>query len=227
MIRTRLVPVMVLALSSFTASALAQTKAEPAKPATPAKPAAGAPAKPAEPAKPADVKPAEVKPPAAPTPEQMAEMMKPPAELKNLEWMIGTWKCDGKMKDMMGGGEDIVTKSTAKGKWDLDKHWILSTYEMKKTKTMPGMKMSGWAGYDSSQKKYFWAGVDNWGGMMASWSAGPTNDVWVFEGNMSGMGMQMKSRMTFTKTGDKTMTVSSEMQQGKDWVKMGEDSCKR
>jgi hypothetical protein len=224
MIRTRLVPVMVLALSSFTASAFAQMKgAEPAKPATPAKPAAGAPAKAAEPPK-----PAEVKPPAMPTAEQMAEMMKPAAELKNLEWMIGTWKCDSKMKDMTGGA-DITTKSTAKGKLDLDKHWIASTFEMKKTKTSPAMKMTGFAGWDSGQKKYFVAGVDNWGGMMATWSAGPTNDVWVFEGNMSGMGMQAKSRMTFTKTGDKTMTSTMEMQMpgSKDWMTMGEDTCKR
>jgi hypothetical protein len=227
MIRTRLVSVVVVALSSIAIAAFGQTKADPAKPATPAKPAAGAPAggapaKAATPATPAQPAPAEK---AMPTPEQMAELMKPAPELANIDWLAGNWKCDSKMKDMTGA--DVTTKSTVKNKWDLDKHWMSSAFESKKTKTMPGMKGTGFMGWDSSQKKYFMGGVDNWGGMMAGTSSGPTNDAWVFDGNMSMMGMSAKTRMTFTKTGDKTMTTKMEMQQGKDWMVMGEDTCKK
>jgi hypothetical protein len=166
-------------------------------------------------------------PPAMPTKEQMAEMMKPAPELANLNWFTTNWKCDTKMKDPSSGTE-IATKSTMKGKWDLDKHWINGAYDVKKTKEWPAMKVLVFIGWDSAQKKYFMGGVDNWGGMMALWSAGGQDGTWTFEGNNSGMGMQGKMRLTFVVAADgKTLTSKSEMQMGKDWMQMGEDTCKK
>src|SRR5262245_25078999 len=97
------------------ATAFAQPAAKPATPATPAKPA--------EPAKPA--------PPAPPAPAPM--MPKPPAELADLKWMLGNWKCNGTAAVSPMNPKEHKFTSMAKAKMDLDNFWVSIRYEEKKS----------------------------------------------------------------------------------------------
>jgi hypothetical protein len=205
------------------AVAFAQQKAEnkpaaaggaAAQPAAPAK-AAPAPAK-------AEVAPAQP-PPAAP---------KPPAEVEAMaKFMGGTWKCNGTaFANAMNPTEHKYT-SKMQAKLDLDKYWITSRYEEKKTKehTM-AFKMQGYMTYDASQKKWVSMGVDNMGGWMMSTSAGMVGDKMesMGEATVPGMG-KMGLKETVTKKSEKEINWAIEFQMGGKgpWVKGAEAICKK
>lgn len=238
--------IIAVALCAFASFAVAQTKTgttttpttPPAKggtppattpsgtkPADPAKPATGAPAKDPKAGgtttttttttAPADTKPAQPAGPMAPP--------KPAAELEQVKWIAKNWKCSGKQWDPMTGAESPA-KSTIKAKWSLDKHWIVWDYSVPKTKTMPKFDAHGVIGIDQVSKKAVFIGVDN----MGSWLnlAGTPGDTIAFEGDGAMMGMKTRVRFTFAKVSDKEHTETFEVQMGKEWKKMSEETCK-
>lgn len=190
---------------------------KPAPPrAAPPAPAKGAPAEPVM------EKEKEAKPAPPPAPVEM----KPAAELETLRWMGGAnWKCAGKMWNPMTG-EEMSSKATIKAKWELDKHWLVWEHSRPKTKVMKSIVTRGILGWDAGNKKVIMSGVDNAGSIFAMWGT-QNGDVLQLEGEGTLMGQRMKSRFTFTRKTDKEHTELFEIQQGKDWKKVSEETCKR
>ena len=210
---------LVAAALLIAATAFAQQAAKPA-----AKPAAGGAAGGAAPAKPAE--PAKAAVPAQPP---APAMPKPPAEMADLKWMLGTWKCSGTAAAGPMNPKEHKFTSMAKAKMDLDNFWFSVRYEEKKSKEHPmPVKVNIFWSYDSAQKKWVAAMVDNFGAWMTGTSAGWQGDKmeWAEEGMMTGMG-KFQARESFVKKSDKEFTQRFEMNMGKGWMPMGENLCKK
>jgi hypothetical protein len=165
---------------------------------------------------------------AAPKPvpkDEPPPLPKTPPDLKSLAFLAAAWNCNGAGKDPQRGAE-YTYKSTWRNKWDLKKQWISATYEMKKSKTLPvGLKGVGWIGIDAAASKYVFFGANDGGGYLQLSAAG-----WSADGNtlaFEGAAGPSQVRFSFTKTSDKAMTVTLDVSQGGQWVKMQEDTCKR
>jgi hypothetical protein len=213
---TRLIGTLTtLSLAVTSAVALAQAPKPAAAPAaTDKKPMAPAAAAPAA----GGASPAAAAAPAGPP--------KPAAELDQLKWMEASWKCDGKAPAGPMGPEHPY-KSTMKVKRDLDGFWLATEYEQKKSKENPfSVKARGFLGYDPIAKKYASYGVDNVGGMIQlTGSLEGDKLTSIGEGSMGGQKIGFQE--VITKTGDKTLTWHGEMKMGKDWIVIGDDSCKK
>jgi hypothetical protein len=201
---TRLGIVCAVVFTAGLAFAQAPTKGAPPK-AEPVKP----------PAPPADAVPAPAELPPKPAPE-----------LQELKAFAANWKCSGKgMAPDMSGEIDI--KSTWKGKWVLGKHWIAVEYKEAKSKKNPGFTGQAFLGIDSVNKKAFFAGVDDMGGMMATMAPLGSGTKWVFEGNMQMQAMKMNARFTFEWKSDKEVAFTIEGKMGTEWKTMSSQTCKK
>jgi hypothetical protein len=151
---------------------------------------------------------------------------KPPAELDQIKWLEGSWRCDGKAPAGAMGPEHAY-KSTMKVKRELDGFWYSGDYEQKKTKDNPmAVKARSFLGFDPVAKKVISLGVDNFGGALQL--TGPiAGDKISTEGEGNNGGQKMGFKEVFTKTGDKSLTWHGELRMGKDWIVVGDDACKR
>ncbi|HXJ20408.1 MAG TPA: DUF1579 family protein [Polyangia bacterium] len=234
--------VVLGAVSTLAGVAVAQTPSAGPPPAPaaamPPKAAAPAPAKPAATATTAPTAsaaaksapaPAPIAPVPAPAPAAAAAppAPKPAAELDQLKMFEGSWRCEGKQPAGPFGPEQEY-KSSFKGKKDIDNFWIAIEYDQKKSKThqMP-IKARGFLGYDPAAKKYVTIGADNTGGWISESSPGWESDKLVFTGDGSMGGQKVSFRETYTKKSDKELTWSGEMKMGKDWISVGNDTCKK
>lgn len=154
---------------------------------------------------------------------------KPGPELDALKPLGGNWACDGKAPaGPMGPAHSY--KASFNNKWDLGNFWIWSEYDVKKSKENPmAFTGKGWMGYDSANKHYVWAGVDNMGGWISLTSSGWEGDKLTWEGD--GMGPKGKTKMKFTFTKGKTPTeVSLEYAAQDDkgaWESPTTETCKK
>jgi hypothetical protein len=242
----KLVSLSVVMLSA--ASVLGADKPAPAPAAAPAAVAAPAPAAAAPAAKPAPA-PAAAAPAAKPVSAPMAANapaakgapasaaaapVAPPAppmpapELtafaKNFE---GNWKCDSKFPaGAMGPGSPEMTgKSTVSIKKDLNGFWYKGNFEIKKSKTLPGMKGQFSMGYDAGSKQVLLTGTDSMG---SGWFAGGPiqGDSVTTVGEMYMMGMKSKVRESMSKK-DKEVFHKLEIDMGKGFQTVGEDTCRK
>jgi hypothetical protein len=207
--------VVALAFGTVSAVALAQAPKPAAAPAAPAaaKPAAAMP-------------PAPIAPAAAPAAAAPA-IPKPAPEMDQLKIFEGSWRCDGKVPAGPLGPEQSY-KATFKVKKDLDGFWLAADYEQKKSKAHPvPIKAKGFFTWEAGEKKFVFAGVDNLGGMAHETSTGWEGDKLVLSGPAVAMGQKTEFRETFTKKGDKELVWMGEMKSGKDWVVVGNDTCKK
>lgn len=194
----------------------------PGGPATkPGAPPAAAPAAPAAPAAAGTAAPAAAAPPAMPKPSKELE-----AFMKGFE---GTWKCDTKFAPgaMGPGSPEVAAKTTVKFKKELNGFVYRGDYEVKKQKGVD-MPMKGffYLGYDPGSDQLLVNGVDSLGGM--SFGTGKiSGDTATYTTDGYVMGMKVKSRETFGKKGDKEAFHRFEMDMGKGFVPMGEDTCKK
>jgi hypothetical protein len=166
------------------------------------------------------------KPPAAPSAPPTPGPPKAPAELDQVKWLEGNWRCDGKAPAGPMGPEHAY-KSTMKIKRDLDGFWYASEYEQKKSKenVMP-IKARSFVGYDAVTKTVVSVGVDNLGGALQLRGSIEGDKISnAGEGSMGGQKVGFKE--VFTKTGDRSLSWHGEVRVGKDWVVVGDDSCKR
>ena len=214
------------------AAAAPAAKAAPAAPAAKPAPAAAA-AAPA--AKPASAPVAANAPAAKGTPAPAAAPAAPPppptpapeltAFAKNFE---GSWKCESKFPaGAMGpGSPESSGKSTVSIKKDLNGFWYKGLYEIKKSKTMPGMKAQFSMGYDPGSKQVLLTGTDNMG---SGWFAGGPiqGDSVTTVGDMFMMGMKSKVRESMSKKSDKEVFHKLEIDMGKGFQTVGEDTCKK
>jgi Protein of unknown function (DUF1579) len=205
--RTRLIGSLAVALLAFGVAA-ARAQAQAPKPAD----------------KPAEKKAAPAPPPAAPG---APAAPRPPAELDQLKYFEGTWRCEGKAPAGPMGPEHGY-KSTFKVKKDLDGFWYAVEYEQKKSKENPlAIRAKGFFSYDTGGKKYLFGGFDNVGGMMNETSTGFEGDKMIAAGDGIAMGQKTSFRETYTKKSDREMTWLGELKMGKDWMVVGTDTCKK
>jgi hypothetical protein len=170
-----------------------------------------------------DAKPAAGAPPAAAAP-------KAPAELDQVfKFFEGAWKCDTKFAagSFGPGFPETNVKSTVKFKKDLDGFFYRGEYEIKKSKTMPGFRGVLYLGYQPAAHLYTLNSVDNSGGTEMATSTGPEADVITFTGDVYMMGQKVKVREAMGKAGGKVATHKFEVDMGKGFQLMGEDTCKR
>jgi hypothetical protein len=156
--------------------------------------------------------------PPAPAPELVAFA-------KSLE---GNWKCETKFPagGMGPGSPELAAKSTVNIKKDLNGYWYKGSYEVKKTKTVPGMKANFFLGYDPGSKQMILSGLDSMGG--GSFETGPLQgDSFTAVGEGYMMGMKSKVRETMTKKSDKEVFHKFEVDMGKGFQSIGEDTCKK
>jgi hypothetical protein len=219
-------PAAVAAPAPAAAAPAAKPAAAPAVAAPAAKPAsapvaANTPAAKGTPA-PAAAAPAAAPaaPPAPPTPAPELT-----AFAKNFE---GNWKCDSKFPaGAMGPGSPEMTgKSTVSIKKDLGGFWYKGLYEIKKSKTVPPMKAQFSMGYDAGSKEILLTGTDSMG---SGWFAGGPiqGDSVTTVGEMYMMGMKSKVRESMSKKSDKEVFHKLEIDMGKGFQTVGEDTCKK
>src|SRR5262245_27941603 len=194
--------------------------AAPAAPA--AKPAAPAPA----PAAPAGAKPGA--PAAAPPAASLAAPPKPAAELDQLKFFLGRWKCDGKAFASPMSPTEHGFKGSAEAKLEADNFWQSFTYEEKKTKEHPGLKVKGLWGFDQGSKRFVRAAVANHGEWDTASAPGWEGDNLIWTGEMSGSMGRFAFHHRFTKKGDKEWVHFLEIRtpDGK-WAPAEEVTCKK
>jgi hypothetical protein len=232
-------PAAAPAAKPAAAPAAAAPAAKPAAAAPAAKPAA-APAAAAPAAKPASAPVAANTPAAKGTPVPAAAAPAaapaappaPPAPAPELvafaKSLEGNWKCDTKFPagGMGPGSPELAAKSTVSIKKDLNGYWYKGSYEVKKTKTVPGMKGNFFLGYDPGSKQMLMSGLDSMGG--GSFETGPlVGDSFTVVGEGYMMGTKSKVRETMTKKSDKEVFHKFEVDLGKGFQSIGEDTCKK
>ena len=151
---------------------------------------------------------------------------KAPAELDQIKWLEGSWRCDGKAPAGPMGPEHGY-KSTMKIKRELDGFWYAGEYEQKKSKeNVVPIKARSFLGFDAVARRVVSLGVDNLGGALQLGGSIEGDKISTAgEGSMGGQKVGFKE--AFTRTGDRSLTWHGEVRVGKDWVVVGDDSCKR
>lgn len=167
-----------------------------------------------------------------PSPEGAAAMAmpKPAPELDTIyKPFEGNWKCDTRWPaGAMGpGSPEMTAKTTVKIKKDPNGWAYRGEYDVKKTKTTPGMKGSFVLGYASATKEAYMLGSDSWGSATLAVSPTATPDTLTFVGEGYMMGQKVKMRETMSKRGEKEIAHKYETDMGKGWQTMGEDTCKK
>jgi hypothetical protein len=138
----------------------------------------------------------------------------------------GSWKCETTIPagSMGPGSPEMKAQVTAKIKKDYGGFWLVGNYDMKKTKASPAMKGTFTLGSPDG-KTLVSTNMDSMGG--SAWSTGSLGaDGGTTMGEGVMMGNKVKVRETTTKK-DKEMYHKAEIDSGKGFVVMYEDSCKK
>jgi hypothetical protein len=180
--------------------------------------------------KPGGMPPGQAKKEGAAMPEGGAPMAapKPSAEWEAfMKGLDSSWKCESTMPagSMGPGSPEMKMQVAAKVKKDLGGFFLVGNYEVKKTKTMPGMKGTFTMGAPDG-KTLVSTNMDSMGNTsFTTGPLGPDGGTTTGEGYM--MGNKVKVRETITKKGDKEMYHKVEIDSGKGFAVAGEDNCKR
>ena len=217
MFKTGVASFLLLALATFASRTLAAADAPAPKSGATASPAIAPKIGPRAAAAPKAPPAPEV--PTLPTPSKKLEVF-----MKGFE---GNWKCDSKFPaGAMGPGSPEMTgKSTVSIKKDLNGFWYKGNFEIKKSKTLPGMKGQFSMGYDAGSKQVLLTGTDSMG---SGWFAGGPiqGDSVTTVGEMYMMGMKSKVRESMSKK-DKEVLHKLEIDMGKGFQTIGEDTCRK
>jgi hypothetical protein len=168
----------------------------------------------------------------AAAPAEAAAPPKPAPELvEYMKDMVGNWSCSTIFAPGAFGPGSPEVKATAKVKMTkeaaLGGFFYKGEYAVAKSKTVP-MAFTGifYLGYDAGTKQMLNVSVDNTGA--AYMGMGPiAGNVasWTGEGYM--MGAKVKIRETMTKIDPKNVVHKFEVDMGKGFQAMGEDTCKK
>jgi len=179
----------------------------------------------------ADKAPVAAPPTAAPSAGAAPATPPAPAPAPELDALMkgfeGSWKCDTKFAaNALGpGSPEFSAKSTVKIKKELNGFWYRGEYEIKKTKAMPGFKGYFFIGYDPGSKQALITGIDAMGGLTSGTGAiTGTSVTFVEEGYMGGMKIKSREAMELR---DKSPFHKFEIDMGKGFQPMGEDTCKK
>jgi hypothetical protein len=164
--------------------------------------------------------------------EAAAGPPKPAPELvEYMKDMVGSWSCATVFAPGAFGPGSPEVKATAKVKMSkeaaLGGFFYKGEYSVAKSKTVP-MAFTGvfYLGYDPATKQIINVSMDNTGA--AYMGAGPIAGSvasWTGEGYM--MGAKVKVRETMTKVDPKNVVHKFEVDMGKGFQAMGEDTCKK
>jgi hypothetical protein len=140
----------------------------------------------------------------------------------------GSWKCDTRFAagSMGPGSPEATGKTTVKIKKEFGGFSWHGEFKMEKSSTMPAMSGVFQVGYDPGSKQATFLSYDSVGSAMMG--AGPiSGDSTTFaeEGYM--MGMKAKVRETMTRKGPKEISHKLEIDHGKGFQPMAEDTCKK
>jgi hypothetical protein len=150
---------------------------------------------------------------------------KPPAQLEQLKFFLGNWKCSGKqLATPMSGPEHTFTGS-ASAKLESDGFWQEFIYEEKKSKDHPGLKLVGLWGYDTGGKRFIRAAGSSMGGWDSATSIGFNAEKMVWTGDLSSPTGRMPFRQTFTKKSDKEWSFRLELNVQGNWMPLSEVTC--
>jgi hypothetical protein len=191
-----------------------QQQPDPTKPAQPGTQPAQPGTQPAQPGSPDPMK-------AMPEPQPPAEELK-----KAAKSMSGKWKCTGTATNP--DGTEMKAEGTLTIKSDLDGYWMVGTYEQKKTKTMPAMKMVDYRTFDTADKVWKSWGFDNMGGISqsATTRSDPTTMSWA--GTYTLGGQTFWARTTETMADKNQMAYSAEQSfDGKTFTPAWSGTCKK
>ena len=84
----------------------------------------------------------------------------PGQEVTDLKPFAGTWSCTGKTKD----GKTFTATAVFTQSKELNGFWYDARYTRDKTKDAPGFAGHGILGFDTANSKYYFTGVDSFGG---------------------------------------------------------------
>jgi uncharacterized protein DUF1579 len=156
------------------------------------------------------------------------EMPKPSKELEDVvKSMSGKWKCAGKDE-----GSPMMPPHKVEGtltwKADLDKYWIVGSYEEKKTKENPHpFRFTEYRNFDTTTKKWTSVMIDNMGMYSTGTGEGDAKMV-KWDLKSQGMGMTMPMHMTEEAKSPKEVSVKGEgAPDGTNFKPMFEVTCKK
>ena len=138
---------------------------------------------------------------------------------------VGNWTCTGTWNDP--AGKTMTVTSKGKISKQLGGHQYVGEFSSPKMGDFPAMKsMAEWH-YDPISKGLVSTMVCDSGDAARSTSNGMQGQsiIWTGEGTM--MGQPMKMRTTETMKSAKEMTMVHEVETNGNWVKMGEEICKK
>ena len=144
-----------------------------------------------------------------------------------MKGMDASWKCETTMPagSMGPGSPEMKMATSVKIRKELNDFFLIGNYEVKKTKSMPGMK-GAFALGSPDGKTLVSNNVDSMGN--TSYTTGPLGaDGGTLTGEGYMMGAKVKFRETITKKSDKEMFHKVEVDSGKGFMAAGEDTCKK
>ncbi len=153
---------------------------------------------------------------------------KPAPELDTLKVFLGRWKCEGKAAASPMFGPEHAIKASAEAKLESDNFWQSFTYEEKKTKEHPGLKMKGLWGYDQGSKRYVRAAAGSHGEWDTASAPGWEGEKLTWTGELSGPMGRVPFHHIFAKKSDKEWVQVFEVRgpDGK-WFQTEEVTCKK
>lgn len=174
----------------------------------------------------ADTKSADGAKPGEGAPAAMA-MPKPAPEMAQLKFFVGNWRCNGKA-EASPFGPAHGSKTTTRGKIDLDGFWLTVSVDEQKSKESPMPIHGRFAStYDGAGKKFVGLWYDNFGAWELMTSPGFEGDTITFSGDAMMGGQKIPAKDAFTRKGDKEMVHTGEMEMQGKWMKLYEETCKR
>jgi hypothetical protein len=150
---------------------------------------------------------------------------RPAPQLEQLKLFVGNWKCAGKQLPSPMFGPEHAFTGAASAKPEVDGFWQQFSYEEKKSKEHPGLKLSGFWGYDTAGKRFIRGAGSNQGGWDSATSVGWNGDKMVWTGDLSGPAGRMPFRQTFTRKGDKEWSFRLELNLQGQWVPLTDVTC--
>lgn len=151
----------------------------------------------------------------------------PPDELSRMKFLVGTWKCTGKMLATPlgpeGAAETVMTVQTK-----ADEFWYSVRYETKTQDGSPPSKGVGMIGFDPGSKALAIISMESSGVTYSQRSPGFIDNKAEWTGEMSGMGKKVPYRETYVKKSDTELSTFMELSLKKGaWIKASELACKR
>jgi hypothetical protein len=140
----------------------------------------------------------------------------------------GNWKCDTRWPagSMGPGSPEMNVKAAVKIRKMFGGMSWQGEYKVLKSKGFPGMTGYFTMSYDPGSKQVINVWYDSMGG--AGMQAGPiTGQSVTFTGDSYGMGMKFKAREVMELKGPKEAYHKYEMDMGKGFVMLSEDTCKK